>query len=299
MYRIVAAMALSFSLSAFAQPLPAEQAEGANDAEKLVQSLRFQTGKWNVSEANATVDVTGDYRYLGAADARKVVEDLWGNPPDSSVLGLIMPKDMSPIDDGSFAVILSMDDSGYVKDEEAKSMDFSKMLKDMQESTRDGNKERQRQGYGSLELVGWAEPPHYDASSNKLYWAKELIFNGDSNHTLNYDVRILGRKGVLVMSGISGMPQLSQVSAAMQDVLKATEFNAGSRYADFNPSTDKVAAYWIGALIVGSLAAKAGLFAKLFGVLAAFWKVIAVGVVGAGASIKKFFGGKDKGGTVQ
>jgi uncharacterized membrane-anchored protein len=27
-----------------------------------------------------------------------------------------------------------------------------------------------------LTLMGWAEPPHYDSSSKKLYWAKELGF---------------------------------------------------------------------------------------------------------------------------
>ena len=41
------------------------------------------------------------------------------------------------------------------------------------------------------------------------------------------------------------------------------EFDDGNRYSDFNPDIDTVAAYGIGGLIAGKLAAKAGIFALL------------------------------------
>ena len=40
-------------------------------------------------------------------------------------------------------------------------------------------------------------------------------------------------------------------------------FDPGARYADFNGSTDKIAAYGIAALVGGGLAAKTGLLAKI------------------------------------
>ena len=68
-----------------------------------------------------------------------------------------------------------------------------------------------------------------------------------------------------------------------------TEFDAGARYADHNPSTDKVAAYGVAALIGGGLAAKTGLLAKLGLVLAKFGKLLFLGVVAAAAAVRKFF----------
>jgi hypothetical protein len=72
------------------------------------------------------------------------------------------------------------------------------------------------------------------------------------------------------------------------------EFDAGHRYADYKPGTDKLAAYGLAALVGGGIAAKAGLFAKLGVFLLAFKKVILAGVVAVGAVAKKMFGGKDK-----
>ena len=40
-----------------------------------------------LSDADATLHVQPGFKYLGHDDARKVLEDLWGNPPDDSVLG--------------------------------------------------------------------------------------------------------------------------------------------------------------------------------------------------------------------
>jgi uncharacterized membrane-anchored protein len=80
------------------------------------------------------------------------------------------------------------------------------------------------------------------------------------------------------------------------------DFDPGQRYADFNPSTDKLAAYGIAALVAGGIAAKAGLFAKLGVILLAAKKFIILVVAAIGAGIKKLFGRKDKnkpGPTVQ
>jgi uncharacterized membrane-anchored protein len=65
----------------------------------------------------------------------------------------------------------------------------------MQEQAAATNDERRRQGYATVRLIGWAAPPHYSRQSHKLYWAKELAFSDESEHTLNYNVRVLGRRG--------------------------------------------------------------------------------------------------------
>ena len=85
------------------------------------------------------------------------------------------------------------------------------MLKDMKEGTEDNNEARKEAGYEAVHLIGWAEQPRYDASTKKLYWAKELNFEGSTSHTLNYDVRVLGREGVLSMNAVATMDQLGQI----------------------------------------------------------------------------------------
>lgn len=164
----------------------------------------------------------------------------------------------------------------------------------MQKGTAEENAARREQGYGTVDLLGWAVPPRYDAGSKKLYWAKELRFDGAQQHTLNYDIRVLGRSGYLSLNAVAGIGQLDQVRQGMQQLLPMAEFDQGARYADHNPSTDKIASY---GLIGGGLAAKAGLFAKLGLLLAKGWKLVLFGVLALGAGIRRVFAGRKANGN--
>ena len=260
------------------------------EALQLIDSLRYRSGTINVERAHAALNLSAEFRFLDAADAQKVLSELWGNPPDDEVLGMLVPV-AAPLSDPkkSWAVVITYESEGYVSDKDAAGIDYDAMLKQMQEGTAEANAERKRAGYPEVELVGWATKPHYDAATNKLYWAKELAFDGGREHALNYDIRVLGRGGYLSLNAVAGMDQLHQIETEMQKVLTLTEFDPGQRYADFNASTDKVAAYGIAALVAGAIAAKAGLFAKLIGLLIAFKKVAIVGFIAVAAAVRKFF----------
>ena len=276
----------------------AQEDEGMT-AEQFVQSLHFRSGQIEVPEAKAHFNLDGEFRYLDKADARRVLEDMWGNPPDDSVLGLIVPRSPGLDERGSWAVVVTWSDDGYVSDEDASKIDYTDLLKTMQEGMREANPEREKAGYGKLDLVGWAVPPRYDAASKKLYWARELAFNDEPTHTLNYDIRVLGRHGYLSLNAVSGMSELAEVRTGMDKLLPMTEFDQGARYADHNPSTDRIAAYGVATLIGGGLAAKAGLFAKIGLLLAKFWKLLLIGVVFLGGAVKKLFTRGDKSRTVR
>ena len=286
-----------FAACLFIQPAVADDAASTQPktVEQFVDSLHFKTGTVKVARANATLKLNDDFRYLDTRDAQRVLEQLWGNPPDAEVLGMLVPT-ATPLTDEkrSWAVVVTYSSDGYVSDTEASKIDYTKMLGEMQESTREANTERKQRGYPTVDLVGWAEPPHYDAATNKLYWAKDLAFGDGKEHTLNYDIRVLGRGGYLSLNAVAGMSQLDMVKTEMPKVLAMTEFDPGQRYADFNSSTDKIAAYGIGALVAGTLAAKAGLFAKLFAVLLAFKKVIIGGAIALFAALGRLFGRKSK-----
>ena len=162
----------------------------------------------------------------------------------------------------------------------------------MKESTSAANDERKEQGYQPVELIGWAAPPRYDQAAHKLYWAKELQFGAAQRHTLNYDIRVLGRRGVLSLNAVASMEQLRTIEKDMQAVLSFVEFNDGNRYADYKPGVDKIAAYGIGALIAGKLVAKAGLFKLIIAALVAGKKFVVVGLVALGAFLKRLFTGR-------
>ncbi|MEF3084030.1 DUF2167 domain-containing protein, partial [Luteimonas sp. SMYT11W] len=93
--------------------------------------------------------------------------------------------------------------------------------------------------------------------THKLYWAKDLMVDG-GEHSLNYNVRVLGREGVLNLNAIASMQQIEAIKKEMQQVTAFTEFTEGNRYTDFDSKTDKVAEYGLAALVAGGVASKLG-----------------------------------------
>jgi uncharacterized membrane-anchored protein len=276
-----------------AQEAPDESAIRAI-MEKVAKGLKYQHGEITLSGGQAKINVPADFSFLDQADTKVVLEKLWGNPPDDDMLGMLIPANMNPLSSNCWAVTISFSDDGYVKDTDASKIDYNDLLKTMQKGTKAENKERKKQGYPTVELVGWAAPPRYDAEAKKLYWAKELKFEGADENTLNYDIRILGRRGVLVLTAIATVQQLPEIEQQAPKILGMVNFNDGHRYADFDPKSDKVAAYGIAALVAGGLAAKAGLFKVIFAALIAAKKLVIVAFVAIAAFVKKIFSGRSK-----
>ncbi len=258
-------------------------------AEEFLASLNFQTGTITLPGGVATLAMPEGFHYLSPQDTERVLVTAWGNPPGNETLGMLVKSPDDILADESWAVVIAFEEDGYVSDEDADNIDYAQMLADMQAGSREANEARVEAGYEEVELVGWAATPHYDKAANKLYWAKELRFGDIPVNTLNYNVRILGRKGVLVLNLVATMPQLQEIETVIPTVLAMTNFNPGHRYSDFDPSIDKVAAYGIGALVAGKLAAKAGLFAKLGVLLLALKKFWIFLIIGIGAFLSRVF----------
>lgn len=287
-------LAVAFGLLCFAPGLRADEGADAASRRALLDSLHYTAGSVALPQAQAHLEVKPGFHFLGHDDARKVLEQYWGNPPDDSVLGLLVPDDSQLGMDHSWAVVVTYSDEGYVSDEEAAKMDFDAMLKQMQQDTLDANADRKQAGYGAVELVGWAQPPRYDAVGKRIHWAKELAFDGEQDHTVNYDIRVLGRGGFLSLNAVADAADLARVRQGMEQVLPMAQFDAGQRYADYKPGSDKLAAYGIAALVGGGIAAKAGLFAKLGALLLAAKKLVVLVLVGIAGLFRRIFGGKAK-----
>lgn len=267
-----------------------EQEKYEQWATQFLDSIKPQTGLITIKEAGATLNVPDNFYFLNAEDAERVLVEAWGNPPGQNALGMLFPAGFSPLDNDAWAVTVAYEEEGYVSDENAEDIDYDELLEQMQEDTRASSVERDKMGYGTVSLVGWASAPYYDASSNKLHWAKEIRFGDSDENTLNYNVRVLGRKGVLVLDFIAGMSQLPLIKQNLGSVLAIAEFDQGSSYSEFDPDLDEVAAYGIGALVAGKVIAKTGflvvalVFLKKFGIFI---------LLGLGALLKMVFKRKE------
>ncbi len=273
----------------------AAESEPQMSPEEFMASLKFQQDTVTLPGGKATLQIPSSFRYLDPQDTERVLVMAWGNPSGDGTLGMLFPAELGPLDDQGWGVVISYDEDGHVSDQDADAIDYADLLKDMQHRIDEENAERVQAGYGALNLVGWAEPPQYDKDTRKMYWAKELQFDGAPENTLNYNVRVLGRDGVLVLNAVAGMSQLAQIKEHMPTVIAFTNFSDGSRYTDFNPDTDKLATYGLAALVGGAVAAKAGLFAKLGVLLLAGKKFIIIALLAIGGLFAKFF--KRKGST--
>lgn len=256
---------------------------------ELDASLPWRTGEISLGNGVARLVLPDGYRYLEPKPAKSVLEDVWGNPPGGLTWGMIFPVESGPFHPSGWGVVLQYIDEGHVSDDDADEVDYDELLEDMQSSARAENEDRTEAGFGTLEIVGWAERPHHDGVRHHVYWAKELQFEDSPGRTLNYDVRVLGREGVLSMNAVAGLEELAAVREGMAALLAGVEFVPGNRYEDFDSSTDNLAAYGIGGLIAGKLALKAGLFKGLLALLVAGKKLVILAVVGIGAFFSKRF----------
>lgn len=303
LWPVLAAGILTGSLSAqqgtdastgSAETTPAETARALKELEAFqskLNKLDFKTGKIDLPGGIASLDLPDGWRYLSPADARTVLVDIYGNPPaaGSNTKGMIFPKGQEVTGDNSWSVVLQFEEDGYVSDEDADDIDYDDLLKTMKEGSAKASAERVRGGYGKMLLKGWALPPRYDKKLKVMYWAQEFITD-DLEGTLNYDVRVLGRRGVLSLIVLGKASQAQELDTHTGELVALASFNPGHRYQDFNESTDKKADYSLAGLVLGgAVAAKVLAKGGILVLLAKFGKLLIIPVVVVIAWLKRKF----------
>src|SRR6478609_2386840 len=229
-------------------------AQSQAEAEKIATTLRYTDGTLVVHDAQ--IAMPRGYRFLSEADARKTLEDIYGNPPDDRVAGLVVPPKADVLT-APYVVVVTYVDEGHVSDHDAAGIDYVKMLTKLQQDEPKRNEERRRDGYPAVHLAGWAEQPRYDAATHKLYWARDLQFADDSgSDVLNYDVRVLGRESTLSLEAIADMKDVVGVRTGMQQVLRSATFTPGRRYEDYHKG-DRTSELTVAALVAGGTYAAA------------------------------------------
>lgn len=252
----------------------------------LEKSLNPRTGDVRIPEAKAVLHLGEDYYFLPAADAKRVLTEVWQNPPEavSHVLGLVLAKDTT-IFDNVWGAVITYQATGHVSDADAKDQDYAAVLANMKADDAADNQQRKAAGFPTMTLVGWAQPPSYDAAVHSLIWARELAIEGDPVNGLNYDVRLLGRTGVLSLNMVSSMGALADVRSAAERFGKAVTFEPGATYADYDAATDHTAEYGLAGLVAGGTAVAVAQKVGLFAILLKFGKFILLGLLALGGGL--------------
>lgn len=223
---------------------------------KVMDGAQYREGHQELPGGMAHLDLPDGYRCLGPEDARKLIVELWGNPPSAAgpaLLGVIIPAGEHLASPTSWVVVVSYDELGHVSDSDAGRIDFDGLMVHMKAAGAESNKARKASGFKTMDLAGWAVAPRYDRKTRALYWALRFTVARQPEDTINYDVRVLGRRGVISLNAIAGMSRVTDIEAASPALVSMVRFHAGHSYGDFDPSSDRHAGMALASLVLGGL----------------------------------------------
>lgn len=283
--RVVATalLGLAFGLAQAQAPDPQEERKAAIAA---VAATKVD-GPSDISlRDQAVLKLPAGYSFAPAPAAAKLLRAM-GNRPDDRLMGAVFPASGD-----NWFVIINFVKEGYIKDDDARDWNPDDLLKNLRDGTEISNEERTRRGIPPVEVVGWAEKPHYDATAHRLVWSATIRDKGSSGTQglgVNYNTYALGRDGYISLNMVTSLDELVRHKESASTLLSALNYGDGKKYADFNSSTDHVAAYGLAALVAGAAAKKLGLLAVVLAFAAKFAKVIVVAVGGVLWGVGRMF----------
>lgn len=272
MTAMVAVALFSYGQSAFSS-----QVAEKTPAQQLAELNWLMPGSLGRVADKAEFKTNDTYTFLGSADTDKFLV-LNGNPPQGNAYTVAPVK-------GSWFGVLNFAAEGYVKDDEK--IDADELLNGLKEQNALSNEERRKQNYPTMVLEGWHFPPRYDTLNKRLEWATKFRNEQDQSVTVNVSTRILGRSGYTSAILVTDPNTLDQDLLDFKNALKNFQYVGGEKYSEWKEG-DKIAAYGLGALVLGGAAAAAaskGGF-KVIGL------AILAGLAAVWAGIKRFFGRK-------
>jgi uncharacterized membrane-anchored protein len=283
--------ALFASWSVFAQGAPSSAASQRAELVAAWQAAS-KAGRGGPGEIalidQANLKLGADYFFVPKAEGARVLRALGNVVDDAGFVGLVVGNRQN----NQWIVVIRYVKEGYIKDDDARNWNADELLTNIKDGVEASNQDRTTRGFPEMEVLGWVEPPAYDAATHRLVWSLLAKDKGEPDNvekSINYNTYALGRDGYFSLNLLTGSERIASEKTVAHDLLAALSYGDGKRYEDFSAATDRIAEYGLMALVGGVAAKKLGLFAVLIALVLKFAKVIMIGAAVLGAGVVKFF----------
>jgi len=194
----------------------------------------------------ASFDLPKDYLFVPDKSAYVLLNEIDGAKPSSEIMGLIF----SGKEELGY-ILFDYYPLGYIRDDNFKNVNAAQLITQMKNRTESQNSERRANSNPAIKVIDWLEKPNYAPTTNRLTWSvlTEEQQSNVSGQGVNYDTVLLGRKGYFHVLLVTNAESFKMRRPEIATLLSTFEFNQGSRYTDFNSTTDSVANCSLDALL--------------------------------------------------
>lgn len=174
MQRLIAAAVVLFAVfassSVFAQAAPPSE-----DARKAELAAAWQAASKAGSDGpgdialidQATLKLPANYFFRTEGRGCARFARAWQCRQRVAFVGLVVGKHQND----RWIVVIRYIKEGYIKDDDAKNWNADELLQSIKDGVEQSNKDRAARGFPELQVIGWVEPPSYDAGSHRLVWS--------------------------------------------------------------------------------------------------------------------------------
>ena len=138
----------------------------------------------------ATIHLPDPYSFIPVTEAASFMRAL-GNSTDERFVGLIIPKQSGQY----WFVIVEYNDSGHLRDEDARTWNADELLQSIKDGTEASNKERIERGITALDVAGWVESPAM---------TKRRIASSGRSSARNAATRRWGQRSTTILTRLAG-----------------------------------------------------------------------------------------------
>jgi uncharacterized membrane-anchored protein len=210
-------------------------------AVRIQPSPQGRTGQISLSNDQLSLNVPHGWKFYAPEEAYAYLQRTNSAAPSGTVLGLLARDGINPREAGSWAVVVSYDEIGYVQPQTASGLTDA----NFEQSVRDARHAQNRA------FEGFAAQPAFNTAPPTLAWGERAAAPGTGGADLRIEKKFLGRKGVATLTCIGSADQMDEMQKANAELTPALTFKQGYRQVDFQPSSDQVSNYSVPGLITG------------------------------------------------
>lgn len=196
----------------------------------------------------ATMGLEPEDGFIPRTEALRLLRAL-GKAASPDLLGLVVPRKAI----GSWYIAVAFRGLGLAAPEKLSRLTKDDIYDQMRRSIHRVSDDNRQQGSPKLDLGDFVEPPAYDAKSDRMFVATQLIQAGDDDSAsamAKLDAYLFGRDGVLTLTLITHAGGYANLRHHMNQLHTGMSFIPGKRCADALP-TDKRLEYPLEVLFGG------------------------------------------------